>query len=397
MRAVSLFAGIGGFDLAFERVGAETVLQVEIEKFPRKVLAKHWPNVRRIEDIRDVQEQDVRGVDLVCGGFPCQDLSVAGKRAGLSGERSGLWWEMLRVVEACRPAWVLWENVPGLLNADGGEALASVCGSLADCGYFGAWRVLDSQHFGVPQRRRRVFGLFARGRAGALRAAEVLLVAPSRPWIAETSGAPGKDVAHSLEASVGGASGKDGRGLVGTLREHCRNNSNPTTEAQFLAVVAFGGNASGERQVETCLSAHGGPQGRLDFESETFLIEGDSAASTPDLPSLRAGCGRGGETAVLASSLTASAANRSNPQPGGACHTLPSSSTAPAVAGSGVRRLTPTECEALQAFPGGWTCLCDAEAELHACACPDGPRYKALGNAVTVNVVEWIARRIMES
>ncbi len=171
----SLFAGIGGLDLGFERAGLRCKWQVEIDSSATKTLSHRWPNVERHSDIRTVGAVNLKKVTAVCGGFPCQDLSVAGKRAGLvSGERSGLWWEMLRVIEELQPELVVWENVAGLSSSDAGRDLARVIFSLRDCGYFGCGRLVDAQYFGVAQRRRRWFGVFARGDSGARRATEIL-------------------------------------------------------------------------------------------------------------------------------------------------------------------------------------------------------------------------------
>lgn len=156
MKFGSLFTGIGGFDLAFEQAGMTCAWQCEINAAARSVLARHWPNVPIIEDVKNVG-RDVAAVDLVCGGFPCQDLSIAGPRTGLAGERSGLWYEFERVLGDLRPQWVVIENVPGLLSSHRGRDFAIVLQGLVKCGYGVAWRVLDAQYFGVAQRRRRVF------------------------------------------------------------------------------------------------------------------------------------------------------------------------------------------------------------------------------------------------
>src|SRR3989304_1728614 len=120
MKVGSLFSGVGGFDLAFERVGMGTVWQVEIDGNCNDVLGSHWPEVRRYHDITGIDGRELEAADLICGGFPCQDLSVAGRRAGLAGERSGLWFEFHRILAEHRPAWAVVENVPGLLSSNGG-------------------------------------------------------------------------------------------------------------------------------------------------------------------------------------------------------------------------------------------------------------------------------------
>jgi len=171
MRFGSLFTGIGGFDLGFERAGMKSAWQVEIDKFCAQVLEKQFKDVRRYEDVREVGKHNLEPVDLICGGFPCQDLSVVGKRKGLDGERSGLWFEFARIVEELKPEWVVIENVPGLLSSRKGEDFAIIIQTLVQLGYGVCWRILDSQYFGVPQRRRRVFIV---GSLGSGCSAEVL-------------------------------------------------------------------------------------------------------------------------------------------------------------------------------------------------------------------------------
>jgi DNA (cytosine-5)-methyltransferase 1 len=179
LTGVSLFAGVGGFDLAMERNGVDVVASVEIDKQCQKVLAKHFPNAKQFSDITDVKGSDLIGAGfepsrgIITGGFPCQDLSVAGKRAGLIGERSGLFWEIARLIEETKTEWFIIENVPGLLTSNKGKDFGVVIGTMADIGYSLAWRVLDAQHFGVPQRRRRVF-IVGRRTGDGLSSAEVL-------------------------------------------------------------------------------------------------------------------------------------------------------------------------------------------------------------------------------
>jgi DNA (cytosine-5)-methyltransferase 1 len=154
MKVGSLFAGIGGFDLGLERAGFEITWQVEIDPYCQRVLAKHWPHVQRYGDIRAIDWATVPRVDLLCGGFPCQDLSFAGKRAGIDGERSGLWSEYVRAIRALRPRYILVENVPGLLT---NEYMGRVLGDLAACGYDAEWSVLSACAMGAPHTRERVF------------------------------------------------------------------------------------------------------------------------------------------------------------------------------------------------------------------------------------------------
>ena len=179
MNAVSLFAGVGGFDLALERAGVPVVAAVEIDKQASGVLAHRFPNTHLFSDVTEVTGEQLQAVGfdpsdgIICGGFPCQDLSVAGKRAGLAGRRSGLFFEIVRLLDDLQPRWTILENVPGLLSSNGGRDMGTVIGALGDSGYGVSYRVLDAQHFGVPQRRRRVFIVGCLGDNGSA-SAEVL-------------------------------------------------------------------------------------------------------------------------------------------------------------------------------------------------------------------------------
>jgi DNA (cytosine-5)-methyltransferase 1 len=205
MRFVSLFAGVGGFDLGLELAGHECVGQVEIDKHCQTVLANHWPDVPRHDDVRTANEWADRiglvgRTDLVCGGFPCQDVSVAGRRAGLAGERTGLFWDALSFASHVEARWVLLENVPGLLTSNQGRDFGTVLAALADAGYvYNEWRVLDSQFFGVPQRRRRVF-LIAGVTAPDRR--PLLVESEGSVWDSSPLRASGQDVTGTIEGSV---------------------------------------------------------------------------------------------------------------------------------------------------------------------------------------------------
>jgi DNA (cytosine-5)-methyltransferase 1 len=151
----STFTGVGGADLGLERAGFSVAWQCELDEWKRSVLAAHWPNVPIHDDITTLY--DPTPVDLLIGGFPCQDLSVAGKRKGFNGERSVLAFEFLRLAESLRPRWLLLENVPGLLTSNRGRDFARLVDEMVGCGYGIGWRILDARFFGVAQARRRVF------------------------------------------------------------------------------------------------------------------------------------------------------------------------------------------------------------------------------------------------
>lgn len=162
LRVLDLFSGIGGFSLGLERTGGfETVAFCEIEEFPRRVLAKHWPEVPCYHDIRDLSGErlaaDGIAVDVICGGFPCQDLSEAGARAGIDGERSGLWREYARLIGELRPAVAIVENVPELLSGAGGAWFARVLGDLAALGYDAVWHCVQAADLGAAHIRDRLW------------------------------------------------------------------------------------------------------------------------------------------------------------------------------------------------------------------------------------------------
>ncbi len=149
----SLFAGIGGFDLGFERAGFECRWQVEIDQYATKILEKHWPKVHRQRDIRECNASNLERVDCIIGGFPCQDISYAGRGAGLAGERSGLFFEAVRLVRELQPRAVVLENVAALLT----RGLDRVLGTLAEVGYDAEWHCIPAAYVGAPHIRDRVF------------------------------------------------------------------------------------------------------------------------------------------------------------------------------------------------------------------------------------------------
>jgi DNA (cytosine-5)-methyltransferase 1 len=204
LRVGTAFSGIGGFDLAFENAGMELTWAIEIDPAARAVMRDHWPQLTIYEDIKEVRGVDVARVDVLCGGFPCQDLSVAGRRAGLAGERSGLFYEFARLADELRPAWLVIENVPGLLSSNGGRDMGAVLGTLAELGYGYAYRVLDAQYFGVAQRRRRVFIVGNLG--GGELAAQVLF----EPESSERNSPPRRQARPRIAASLTAGTGVSG-------------------------------------------------------------------------------------------------------------------------------------------------------------------------------------------
>ena len=430
MDVVSLFAGIGGFDLGFDHAGFRIVGHVERDANCRKLLAEKWPDAVALDDVCTAGAHNLPPCDVVTFGFPCQDLSVAGKRAGLAGGRSGLFYEATRIIDELKPAYCLFENVPGLLSSDGGMDFWRVLRQMDEIGYHGAWRTLDAQWFGVAQRRRRVFGLFSLLDSGAERCAQVLSLgeslrghpAPSReagkvaPCLAASGVGAGRtgnernEVDFCIEQAtiplqeVGkrtGISTDDKRAGIGI-----GNESDPMFTLQAgaqhgLAVAgtlagAGGGNGLSVafHDVAGTLKDRGGNHAGNGAEEADRIVGCRDVAQAitqnygkqPDnsdtaLGPNVVGCveirGRDdGRTLEARYDGTANALRTPNGGRDGmgvgAVH-----------AAMSVRRLTPTECERLQGFPDGWTA-----------GFSDSTRYKMLGNAVCVKVSEWIAMRL---
>jgi len=154
MRVLDLFSGIGGFSLGLERAGFETVAFCEVDKKCHKVLQKHWSNVPIFDDVQTLRGVDIDGtVEVICGGFPCQDISVAGNGAGLEGKRSGLWWEFHRLIKEIKPKWAIIENVSALR----GRGLDQVLGSISEIGYDAEWHCIPASAVGAPHQRDRIW------------------------------------------------------------------------------------------------------------------------------------------------------------------------------------------------------------------------------------------------
>jgi DNA (cytosine-5)-methyltransferase 1 len=220
--AVSLFAGIGGFDLALQRAGVEVVASIEWDKHAQNILRQRFPETTVLGDIQEVTVEQLIQAGftpddgIITGGFPCQDLSVAGKRAGLAGKRSGLFWEICRLLDETRTQTVILENVPGLLSSNNGRDMAVVLEALVERGYRVGWRVLDAQHFGVPQRRRRVFIVGCLGDARRT-PEEILALGESRARYLETSIATRKEPAGSTSEGTGAGRYWNGKDVTDTL------------------------------------------------------------------------------------------------------------------------------------------------------------------------------------
>lgn len=383
MKFASLFAGIGGFDLGFEKAGMECVTQVEINKQARKILKKHWPDVTRFEDVQEVKGSDLGPIQLLCGGFPCQDISLAGRRKGLAGARSGLFFEFARLISESNPEWCVIENVPGLLSSNRGRDMGTVLRELGELGYWWSYRVLDSQHFGLAQRRKRVFIV---GSARDRRAPVEVLFEPSgvRRTFEE-----GREAGTEVAGTLGGGSG-------------IRGWPNDFDRMTFLAGAITANGFVGGADDNNAQAGHLIPT-TVGALTSTGLAKGGQRDDNA----------QAGHYVPFDQTQVTNGDNRSNPQPGDPAPTLAATNKVGVVGfnhiqdpivedelsqplgyksgGMGVhdgvlvRRLSPTECERIQGFPDGWTK-----------PMADSVRYRLLGNAVSAPVAEWIGKRIYD-
>jgi DNA (cytosine-5)-methyltransferase 1 len=316
-----------------QNVGVRTVAAVEIDQNCRGVLERQFPSTKLFDDVTNLSADDLRAVGfdpsdgIVTGGFPCQDLSTAGARRGLAGERSGLFWQIARLADELQPRWLILENVPGLLSSNGGRDMGIFVGALVKLGYGVCWRVLDAQHFGVAQRRRRLFFVCCLG--DHRRPVEILFEPESGIRHLAPRQKTKQETPSGIETSTDFSRQRFGQVDLITF-SHYQNVPN--------------------------VSGHVSPT--LGQESQAVFMRNREVKDG------------GGKGPLFGNkSLTLATAND---------QTLLTHTT--------VRRLTPIECERLQGFPDDWTA---GQA--------DGQRYKQMGNAVAVPVVEWIMRRLVKS
>lgn len=413
MKYGSVCSGIEAASKAWEPLGWKPAWFSEIEPFPSAVLAHHWPEVTNLGDMTKIADAvragEVEAPDVLVGGTPCQAFSIAGLREGLSDDRGQLtlsYVELANAIDAKRrergepEAIIVWENVPGVLSSKDnafGCFLAGLAGESSELQPAGgkwthagcvsgperviAWRVLDAQFFGVAQRRRRVF-VVASARKGFDPSAVLFEFDSVR-----RDSAPRRETQKAVAALTA-------RG-VGT----CGADDN---QAQAGHLIAFGGgNTAGHIDVATACTAHGI---RLDFDTETFAVHGTQDPDTNRELAHTLGRNNGQENAIVTEPFTLAIRGRSE----GSTIEVRNDGTANALltpnggrAGMGVgaigwgmqvRRLTPIECERLQGFPDNHTLI--GWRGKDATECPDGPRYKAIGNSMAVPVMRWIGERI---
>lgn len=444
MKYGSVCSGIEASSKAWEPLGWKPAWFSEIEPFPSAVLAHHWPEVINLGDMTKIADAvragNVEAPDALVGGTPCQAFSIAGLREGLSDDRGQLtlsYVELANAIDAKRrergepEAIIVWENVPGVLSSKDnafGCFLAGLAGESSELQPAGgkwthagcvsgperviAWRVLDAQFFGVAQRRRRVF-VVASARKGFDPAAVLF-----EPGSVRRDSAPRRETQKAVAAltarGVGTCGADDNQAQAGHLIAECANGDVSHTlkgegfdgsedgTGRGVPVVAFGGgNTSGNIDVAACLTAKGQ---RIDFEVETFAVHGTQDPDTNRELAHTLGRNNGQENAIVTEPFTLAIRGRSE----GSTVEVRNDSTANALltpnggrAGMGVgaigwgmqvRRLTPIECERLQGFPDNHTLI--GWRGKDAAECPDGPRYKAIGNSMAVPVMRWIGERI---
>ena len=417
MRYGSICSGIEAATVAWHSLRWKPQWFAEVEPFPSAVLNHHWPDVPNLGDITSENFiNDTTGtdpIDLLVGGTPCQAFSAAGNRNGFDDERGNLTLRFLELVGKIRPTWLVWENVPGVLSIDGGRTFGTILEKMAEHGYGWAYRVLDAQWFGVPQRRRRVF-VVGHSSGEWQRSAEVLAVSQSMPGNPPTRQTSQEDVADST------GKGTDHSGvpeLAATLlgSPRCPDTDGLRTDTASLVpyrmkafgdyvedetastilerdhkdhkdlLVTFFANGNGDgKTVPTLVGDHAGHVSHY-----TPVVVGGENASTHPLTASSGGTedGTGRGTPIVVDA-------RQDPVTSTTGLPLGAKDTGHALVEKSqrVRRLTPVECERLQGFPDNHTQI--PWRNKTSDECPDGPRYKAIGNSMAVPVMRWIGERI---
>ena len=414
MKVLSLFSGVGGFDLGLEAAGMQTIYQCEWDKHATNILNRHWPHVPKWGDITTLTAQEIlrhgQQPDVVAWGSPCQDLSVAGKRAGLSGERSGLFHEGIRLIKELRketnneyPRISIWENVAGAMSSNGGADFGEVLNEMAEAGAMVIeWAILDAQHFGVPQRRRRVFVIAIFDPAIANRCPDPLL-----PVSESLRGNPAKGrkkrQATSSETSAGFGSGSFGgwsetdTAITLSARDHKSSNT-IAVEPILIDRAAFNQGQNAQYQIHisdepvTPSLVAKGPHAvafsiREDAKANTFsATELDHANSLSSVwPSPQSHHAQ----MFITEPIQYDGYNQRIYNDGISTTIRIGRDSSdfivpkPAVE-MAVRRLTPVECERLMGWPDNWT---DGQSDTH--------RYKQCGNGVASPVAKWIAQHLL--
>jgi DNA (cytosine-5)-methyltransferase 1 len=395
---LSVFSGIEAASVAWQSLGFNALGFSEIDPFCSVVLRHRYPGVRNYGDINNFKEWGIgQAVDVVVGGSPCQSYSIAGNRKGADDERGRLMFTYGNMVNHFRPRWVVWENVPGVLSSNRGRDFAQFIYMLGGFGYGLAWRILDAQYFGVPQRRRRVFVI---GYFGDVRRSAAVLF----------DGAGGGGHSEALETEGGGASGRVEDGAGAAIW-----NIDGGTDG-----IA---GASDKTNALTARAAMGGDTMPLVYNIHPHDSRITKSKGVIDTMTGRWGTGgnnvplclmdQGGDVMQVEAGITGTLwANEHQHNPivfNRALNTrYKSSETAATILGDyheasainltidegGLRRITPKEAERLQGFPDDWTKV--PYRNKSAEQCPDGQRYKAVGNSMAVPVMRWLGGRILK-
>ena len=356
MKYGSVCSGVEAATAAWHPLNWEPQWFSEIEKFPSAVLAHHYPDVPNLGDMTKFKEwPNDQTIDLLVGGTPCQSFSVAGLRKGLDDPRGNLMLTYVAIAARYKPRWLVWENVPGVLSSNGGRDFGTLLTALGEVGYGFAYRICDAQYFGVAQRRRR---LFVVGYLGDWRrAAAVLFERDSLSGNTAPRRTPGESIAPTVTQGAPFS-------RTGNERVEC------------------------EALVAKCLTARGAGAGNLDPETSNMLPIAFGAQNSAN------------QGDSVSTEVTPAVAIGWNSEFNGAKELMPTiqrggqggSQDGVMQSDMQVRRLTPTECERLQGFPDGYTQI--PWRNKAAEDCPDGPRYKAMGNSMAVPVMRWIGERI---
>jgi DNA (cytosine-5)-methyltransferase 1 len=399
--------------VAWHPLGWTPVGFSEIEPFPCAILKHRFPNVPNYGSLTEYQYWPIEpgAIDLLVGGTPCQSFSVAGLRKGLTDPRGNLALTFLGLADKLKPRWIVWENVPGVLSSGGGRDFGSFLGALVELGYGFAYRVLDAQHFGVPQRRRRVFVVACLGDWRA--AAEVLSLREGLRGYLETGNKKRKGITPDAGASV------EAGGIIGGIDyEHNAHGPNdvtgpllkgsPTGGGHPLPAIAF---RKSKRACSTTDDESWVPADSSntlnnfdlgDTRTTHAVVQHQMPGSVaPTIGASGPPYSRTGNERVEAEALAITFQLGNLRREAGADPSFTTTTTLKASAGDqtphvatqmAIRRLTPVECERLQGFPDNWSRISwKGKPEEQ---CPDGPRYKACGNSMAVPVMRWIGERI---
>ena len=428
MRYLSVCSGMEAASVAWEPLGWTPVGFSEIEPFPCAILKHRFPNTPNYGSLTEYKQWPLKpgAIDLLVGGCPCQSFSVAGLRRGMEDPRGNLTLVFLGLADKLKPRWIVFENVPGLLSSNGGKDFGSFLGALVELGYGFAYRVLDAQHFGVPQRRRRVFVVACLGDWRA--PAEVLLESDCVRRDPKKGRAKGESSAAGAEGGVGA----DGQVAIPFRKSKraCSTTDNETwveaessntlnnfdlgdTRTTHAVVEPFAWTQNQREEVRIlgdktgALALPGTHQSNYIAEPQVYENHPNDSRITGPLdvaPTVVSRFGTGGGNVPLVNNEPVTFQPGNLRRDAGADPSTTTTTTLKASAGDqmphiatamAVRRLTPVECERLQGFPDNWSRISwKGKPEDQ---CPDGPRYKACGNSMAVPVMRWIGERIAEA